>query len=150
QGDIVKLNTNKNPYPPSPRVFEALREALTADRLRKYPDPHGTHFRKAAGKALDVDPDGILIGNGSDDVLTVLTRTFVPEGGTVAAPSPSYLLYRTPAEIQGAGFATVPYTADWGLVSPWPQPRASVTYLANPNSPSGTVVPLAAIERLAS
>src|SRR5262245_49254895 len=81
QGDIVKLNTNENPSPPSPRVFEALREALTADRLRKYPDPHGTHFRKCAGKALDVDPDGNLIGNGSDDILTVLTRTFVPEGG---------------------------------------------------------------------
>ena len=119
-GDFVKLNTNENPYPPSPRVFEALREALTGDRLRKYPDPIGTAFRQAAGRVLGVDPDGILIGNGSDDVLTILTRAFVPEGGLVVSPTPSYLLYRTLAEIQGARFRTVPFTADWGLPAPWP------------------------------
>ena len=80
-GVFVKLNTNENPYPPSPRVFESLREALTSDRLRKYPDPTGTHFRQTAGRVLGVDPDSILIGNGSDDILTILTRAFVPEGG---------------------------------------------------------------------
>src|SRR5256885_10500964 len=94
-GVFLKLNTNENPYPPSPRVFEALRAALTGDRLRKYPDPVGIHFRQVAGSVLNVDPDGILIGNGSDDVLTILTRAFVPEGGIVASPTPSYLLYRT-------------------------------------------------------
>ena len=82
-GDFVKLNTNENPYPPSPRVFEAMRAALTGDRLRKYPDPIGTAFRQTAGRVLGVDPDGILIGNGSDDILTILTRAFVPEGGLV-------------------------------------------------------------------
>src|SRR5207248_8700861 len=74
--DIVKLNTNENPYPPSPRVFEAVRAALTGDKFRKYPPPLGDAFRKAAGRVLGVDPDCILIGNGSDDVLTILTRTF--------------------------------------------------------------------------
>src|SRR5206468_8153244 len=78
---FIKLNTNENPYPPSPRVFEALREALTGDRLCKYPDPTGMAFRKAASSVLGVDPDSIIIGNGSDDILTILTRTFVPEGG---------------------------------------------------------------------
>ena len=82
-GAFIKLNTNENPYPPSPRVFEALRDALTGDRLRKYPDPTGAHFRNIAGRVLNVDPDGILIGNGSDDVLTIVTRAFVPEGGLV-------------------------------------------------------------------
>src|SRR5262249_25522261 len=99
---FIKLNTNENPYPPSPRVFEAVRAALTGDRLRKYPDPAGTQFRRAAGRVLGVDPDAILIGNGSDDILTILTRAFVPEGGLVVSPTPSYLLYRTLAEIQGA------------------------------------------------
>src|SRR5262249_47016013 len=92
---FVKLNTNENPYPPSPRVFEAIREALTGDRLRKYPDPVGTRFRQTAGRLLGVDPDCILIGNGSDDVLTVLTRAFVPQGGLIVSPTPSYLLYHT-------------------------------------------------------
>src|SRR5262249_37702088 len=120
QGDIIKLNTNESPYAPSPRVFDALRDALAADRLRKYPDPLRTPFRQVAGRVLDVDPDGVLIGNGSDDILTILTRAFVPEGGLVVSPSPSYLLYRTLAELQGARFATVPFNPDWGLPAPWP------------------------------
>ena len=124
-GAFVKLNTNENPYPPSPRVFEALREALTGDRLRRYPDPTGAHFRQTAGRVLGVDPDGILIGNGSDDILTIVTRAFVPEGGLVVSPTPSYLLYRTLAEIQGARFQTVPFTADWDLPEPWPIERRS-------------------------
>jgi histidinol-phosphate aminotransferase len=140
-GGFIKLNTNESPYPPSPRVFEALREALTGDRLRKYPDPVGTAFRQTAGRVLGVDPDAILIGNGSDDILTILTRAFVPEGGLVASPTPSYLLYRTLAELQGARFRTVLFNADWSLPSPWPIPDAHLTFLANPNSPSGTVVP---------
>jgi histidinol-phosphate aminotransferase len=139
-GGFIKLNTNESPYPPSPRVFEALREALTGDRLRKYPDPVGTAFRQTAGRVLGVDPDGILIGNGSDDILTILTRAFVPEGGLVASPTPSYLLYRTLAELQGARLQTVPFNADWSLPSPWPVADAHLTFLANPNSPSGTVV----------
>src|SRR5688572_30116445 len=118
--DIVKLNTNENPYPPSPRVFEAIRAALTGDKLRKYPEPLGDTFRKAAGRVLGIDPDSILIGNGSDDLLTILTRAFVPEGGRIVSPTPSYLLYRTLAEIQGAKFETKPFAPDWALLGPWP------------------------------
>lgn len=147
-GAFIKLNTNENPYPPSPRVLDALRSAC-GDRLRKYPDPMGTAFRQTAGQVLGVDPDGILIGNGSDDILTILTRAFVPEGGLVVSPTPSYLLYRTLAELQGARFQTVRYTSDWQLPSPWPQPKANLTFLANPNSPSGTLVTPAGLQRLA-
>jgi histidinol-phosphate aminotransferase len=147
-GEFIKLNTNENPYPPSPRVFEAIRSALTGDRLRKYPDPLGTEFRRSAGRVLSVDPESILIGNGSDDIFTILTRAFVPEGGLIVAPSPSYLLYKTLAEIQGATFRPVPYTPDWQLPEPWPVRDADLTYIANPNAPSGTCVPVAALERL--
>src|SRR6266478_4097911 len=114
-GSFLKLNTNENPYPPSPRVLEALRESLTGDRLRKYPDPTGTAFRQTASGVLGVDPDSILIGNGSDDILTILTRALVPEGGLIVSPTPSYILYRSLTEIQGARFQTVPYTSDWRL-----------------------------------
>jgi histidinol-phosphate aminotransferase len=138
--DIIKLNTNENPYPPSPRVFEAIRAALTGDRLRKYPQPLGDTFRQAAGRVLNVDPDSILIGNGSDDILTILTRAFVPENGLIVSPTPSYILYRTLAEIQGARFDCVRYGEDWRLPLPWPG-RGDLTFIANPNSPSGTVVP---------
>jgi histidinol-phosphate aminotransferase len=147
-GEYVKLNTNENPYPPSPRVFDAIREALTGDRLRKYPEPLGDTFRNVAAKVLGISPDQILIGNGSDDILTILTRAFVPEGGLVVSPAPSYLLYKTLAEIQGARFQTVPYTADWNLPDPWPVEHADLTFIANPNSPSGTMVDPAVIARL--
>ncbi len=150
QGEVIKLNTNENPYQPSPRVFEAVAAALTGERLRKYPDPVGTDFRRTAGKVLDVDPDGIVIGNGSDDILTILTRSFVPEGGLVVSPAPSYLLYRTLAELQGARFRTVCYTSAWDLPAPWPAAGAALTWVANPNSPSGTSVSLARLEQLAA
>ena len=93
--------------------LRALCEALTGDRLRKYPDPVGTVFRQTASRILNVDPDGILIGNGSDDILTILTRAFVPEGGLIASPTPSYLLYRTVAELQGSRIQMVPFNVDW-------------------------------------
>jgi histidinol-phosphate aminotransferase len=147
-GTFIKLNTNENPYPPSPHVFEAIRAALTGDRLRRYPDPVGVAFRQAAGRVLGIDPDGILIGNGSDDILTIVTRAFVPEGGLVVAPMPGYVLYRSLADIQGARFRSVPYTADWQLPEPWPFPDAQLTFLANPNSPSGTTVCPRGLERL--
>src|SRR5207302_3230775 len=148
-GAFIKLNTNENPYPPSPHVFEAIRATVTGDRLRKYPDPLGHAFRTTAGRVLGVDPDGILIGNGSDDILTIVTRAFVPEDGLVVSPTPSYLLYRTLATLQGARFETVPFTAEWGLPRPWPARKAHLTYIPNPNSPSGTVVSVADLERLA-
>src|SRR5438067_3299880 len=146
---FVKLNTNENPYPPSPRVLAALGEALTGERLRKYPDPMGTAFRQMAARLHGFEPDNILIGNGSDDILTIVTRAFVPEGGLVVSPSPSYLLYRTLAELQGARFQTVPYTPAWGLPDPWPIRDANLTFIANPNSPSGTCVSVADLERMA-
>jgi histidinol-phosphate aminotransferase len=148
-GGFIKLNTNENPAQPSPRVVAALQAALTGDRLRKYPDPTGNAFRQTAARVLGVDPDSILIGNGSDDILTIVTRTFVREGGLVVSPTPSYILYRSLAEIQGGRFEAVPYTADWRLPDPWPTPRACLTFIANPNSPSGTCVPAANLAQFA-
>src|SRR5262249_60685677 len=78
-----------------------------------------------------------------------LTRPFLPEGDRIVAPTQGYLLYRTLAEIQGACFETVPYTADWQLPSPWPLPQAQLTFVASPNSPSGTTLSAASLERLA-
>ena len=110
--DIVKLNTNENPYPPSPLAVEAIRQSLTSNKLRKYPQPLGDEFRDAASKVLGVSPDSILIGNGSDDILTILARAFVPSGGSVVSLSPSYILYKSLAELQNASFESVPFQPD--------------------------------------
>jgi histidinol-phosphate aminotransferase len=145
----IKLNTNENPYPPSPRVLEAIQAAATGDQLRKYPDPLGTAFRQTAAKVLGVDPDSILIGNGSDDILTIVTRAFAGEDGLIVSPTPSYLLYQTLADIQGCRFQSVPYTEDWKLPRPWPVRNANLTFITTPNSPSGTSTPADELERIA-
>ena len=93
-GGFIKLNTNENPYPPSPRVKSALADAIN-DRLRLYPDPLSTAFRRSVAALHGVAPEMVLAGNGSDDVLTILTRAFVGPGDLAAFPSPSYLLYST-------------------------------------------------------
>jgi histidinol-phosphate aminotransferase len=146
---FIKLNTNENPYPPSPHVLEALQAALTGDRLRKYPDPLGTAFRQTAGRVLGVDPEALLIGNGSDDILTIVTRAFAGENDLIVSPTPSYLLYRTLAEIQGSRYQAVPYTEPWQLPEPWPEPAARLTFITSPNSPSGTTSSAVELERVA-
>jgi histidinol-phosphate aminotransferase len=139
-GGFIKLNTNENPYPPSPRVLEAIAGAL-GDRLRLYPDPIGSAFRKVAAALHGVEPNMILAGNGSDDLLTIVTRAFAGPGDVVAYPTPSYILYRTLAEIQGARTIEVPFETDWTLdPAKFARADARLAFIANPNSPSGTVL----------
>lgn len=148
-GKAIKLNTNENPYPPSPRVIEAIHQAT--GKLERYPDPLGTSFRRAAGDVLGVDPDMILCGNGSDDCLTVLTRAFVGDGQKLRLPYPSYILYRTLAELQSAQFEEVAFDKNFGLSESFYANDASLKliYLPNPNSPSGTLLDHDSILRLA-
>lgn len=139
-GGFIKLNTNENPYPPSPRALEAIAAALN-DRLRLYPDPVGTAFRQAAARRHGVDPEMVLAGNGSDDLLTILTRAFVGPGERLVYPTPSYILYRTLAELQDARVAEVAFRPDWSLdPDALAVPGARLVFLANPNSPSGTAL----------
>ena len=148
-GKFIKLNTNENPYPPSGKVVEAIQVA--AEKLVRYPDPVSTAFRLAAGEALNVDPDWIVSGNGSDDILTILTRSFVGQGDLIRLPNPSYILYRTLAEIQGADYEEVDFHDDWSLPKSFSAKgkRLKLVFLPNPNSPTGTVVSQAEILELA-
>jgi len=148
EAGFIKLNTNENPYPPSPRVIEAVRREA-GERLRLYPDPLATPVREAAARLYGVPPEGILVGNGSDDLLTLVCRSFVDPGETIAFPLPTYTLYRTLAEIQGARVEAVAFPEDFSLPPRLAEVPAKVVFLANPNSPSGTLVPPEAVERFA-
>ena len=148
-GGFIKLNTNENPYPPSPRVKAALTEAI-GDRLRLYPDPMATEFRRTAAELHGVQPDMVLAGNGSDDLLTIITRAFVGPGDLAAYPSPSYLLYSTLIALQDGRSVVVPYTRDWTLEkSALAVPGLKLFFLANPDSPSGTALEREQIAELA-
>lgn len=148
ESGFIKLNTNENPYPPSPGVTEAIMDALRRG-LQKYPDPLATTFRIEAARVLGVEPDWILAGNGSDDILTIVTRAFVGEGDLVRFAYPSYLLYRILAQLQNAKWEEIFFRDDWTLGDEFlaPQNRLRLIYLANPNSPSGTVIPSGTIRQ---
>ena len=101
EGNIVKLNTNENPYPSSPAVQRAIGRAIQAG-LQKYPDPMATTFRTSAAKLLGVEPNWILCGNGSDDILTIITRAFVGQGERLRLPYPSYILLQNAGATAGS------------------------------------------------
>jgi histidinol-phosphate aminotransferase len=146
---VVKLNTNENPFPPSEKVMQAIRE-ISSESLRRYPQPAADAFRRAAGKLLGVGPDAILAGNGSDEILTIATRTFVPARGTIAFPEPTYSLYPVLAKLQEAKANPVAWEKDWALpIAALAATKADAIYLANPNAPSGTFVPPAKVAELA-
>src|SRR5205814_2809360 len=96
---VVKLNTNENPNPPSPRVMQAIAQ-IEPEQLRRYPNSSADAFRDAAANVLDVAPDMILAGNGSDDVLSIAMMTFIFPGDTLAYPHPTYSLYPVLAALE--------------------------------------------------
>src|SRR5579871_3525574 len=149
-GKFIKLNTNENPYPPSPAVASAIA-AVVEQGLQRYPDPMGEAFRRRAAEVLGVEPDWILCGNGSDDILTIVTRAFVGQSDSLRLPYPSYILYRTLAQIQGATAEEIHFQADWSLADDFAaaRPGLKLAFLPNPNSPSGTLLPPARIRELA-
>ena len=146
---VVKLNTNENPYPPSPAAIEALH-GLDAELLRRYPHPYAQGFREVAGEVLGFDPEWILVGNGSDDLLTMLLRSTAEPGRAVVYPTPTYVLYRTLAQIQNAEVVEAPFDEEYNLpVDALAEAGGAVTLVANPNSPSGTLAPAAQLDELA-
>jgi histidinol-phosphate aminotransferase len=151
-GKFIKLNTNENPYPPPPAVVSAIQNAASGP-LNRYPDPTATVFRRAAADVLDLpSPDWVLAGNGSDEILTILVRGFVGEGQRLRLPYPSYILYRTLADIQGANWEQIPFLDGWHLPTLFGDGTDDLrlVLLPNPNSPSGTVVPAQQIEQIAA
>ena len=146
---IVKLNTNENPYPPSPRALAAL-DRIEGDELRRYPSPDSREFREAVADTLGIDPAWVLAGNGSDDLLTMLVRSATGPGRPAVYPTPTYVLYRTLAGIQEAPVVEVPFDDDFVLpVAALAAAGGALTFVANPNSPSGTAAPLPTLAYLA-
>jgi histidinol-phosphate aminotransferase len=149
---FIKLNTNENPYPPPAGVRRAIEEVL-ARGLQKYPDPMANSFRTRAAELLGLPgKDWILCGNGSDDILTICTRAFVGQGELLRLPYPSYILYRTLAQLQGARWEEVPFNADWSLPEAFGAKAEGLklVFLPNPNSPTGTMLSCETILQLAA
>ena len=142
---LVKLNTNENPYPPSPAVARTLADFAT-ESLRLYPDPVCAALRARLAALAGVGPENVFVGNGSDEVLRLVTRAFTRPGGAAAAFEPSYSLYPVLAAAEEVGYRTVPLAEDFGWTEPPADLDASLFFLANPNAPTGVFYPLPAIE----
>jgi histidinol-phosphate aminotransferase len=152
---LIKLNTNENPYPPSPKVLSAIKSAVDG-RLRLYPNPTAQRLRERLAKLHRCKPDNIIIGNGSDELLALATRAFVePPRGTIQYFTPSYSLYPVLADIHGAKKKPVPLSRDFTLPSvaelkrsgKWDF-RAALTFITTPNAPSGCGYSTAELDRL--
>ncbi len=156
----IKLNSNENPYPPSPRVLRALRRAVGCgpdgestsgpQTLRVYPSPDAEEVRAKAAEVYGLEPEQVLVGNGSDELLTMLMRTCIDPGDRVAYPVPSYSLYDILVAMQDGRAVPVPWPEDFSLpVQRLAESRAKLVFVANPNPPFGNCPPLEQLEALA-
>jgi histidinol-phosphate aminotransferase len=145
----VKLNTNENPYAPSPAVIEAII-SHAGSGLRRYPDPGSLQCREIAGHLYGFSPDWIIMANGSDEVLNNLIRAFAGEGEEIGYIHPSYSYYETLALIQGAKVRRFSLTPGFEIADFPETYHGKVLFLTSPNSPLGFSFPLRYIEELAS
>ena len=158
---LVKLNTNENPYPPSPKVLAAVKAAVDG-RLRLYPNPTAENLRAKLAKLHRCSPNNIIVGNGSDEVLALAVRTFVVPKGKSESPknsvqyfTPSYSLYPVLAETHGAATNAVPLNPDFTMPSVTELKRgkqwnfsAALTFVTTPNAPGGRGYATSELEKL--
>jgi histidinol-phosphate aminotransferase len=145
--NLIKLNTNENPYGPSPKVLEALR-AEAADTLRLYPDPNGARLKAAVASFYGVAPNEVFVGNGSDEVLAHVFQGLLKQARPILFPDITYSFYPVYCGLYGIAYETVPVTSTFDIdLNGYARPNGGIIF-ANPNAPTGRLLPLAAIEKL--
>ncbi|WP_194789053.1 histidinol-phosphate transaminase [Pseudomonas sp. UFMG81] len=145
---LVKLNTNENPYGPSPKALEAMRGELN-DNLRLYPDPNGDRLKQAVAEYYGVTPAQVFVGNGSDEVLAhIFHGLFQHDRGPLLFPDVSYSFYPVYCGLYGIAFDQVALDEQFQIrVSDYNKPNAGIIF-PNPNAPTGCLLPLEAVEQL--
>ena len=144
---VIKLNTNENPYPPSPRVLEAIKASAT-DELRLYPEPTSLAIRTALAELYGLSPENFIAGNGSDEILSILLRTFVEENDTVVLTDLTYTLYQVLAGLQGGKLKIIELDGRFQLPQEPSGAQGKLFFLANPNAPTGVLHPIEDVVKL--
>jgi histidinol-phosphate aminotransferase len=145
--DLVKLNTNENPYGPSPRVIEAIRAAL-GDDLRLYPDPTASRLRQTVAGYYGLQPDQVFIGNGSDEILAHTFFALFQQPRPLLFPDITYSFYPVYCGLYGIDYLTIPLAEDFSLrLEDYAQPNGGIIF-PNPNAPTGRLLSLPEIEAL--
>lgn len=150
--DLCKLNTNENPFPPSPKVAEAITQVLAqqADELRLYPAPESDDLRAALAKLYALDINQVFVGNGSDEVLALIFASFFTKERPLLAPDISYSFYPVYAQTFGVNLVQIALEADFSIDPDTYRQPCSGIIVANPNAPTGLLLSLANIRKLAS
>jgi len=147
-GDVIKLNTNENPYPPSPKVMEAIAE-LTAKDVARYPNAVSRGLREVAAERYGFpSADWVFAGNGMDEVLALALRTFVDPGDTVLSTYPTYSLYEVLVKLHGAAWLALDLDEHFQLPAGFAETKARLCFLPRPNAPSGVSIPREAVEQV--
>ena len=150
--EVIKLNTNENPYPPSPQVAAALQAVNTA-ALRRYPSPMAQSFREAAARYHGIAVDNIIPTNGGDELLRLVLTTFVEAGEVVAVTQPSYSLYPVLVDIQASRLHEIPLQDDWSMPDDFIEQlgasAAKLCILVNPHAPTGKLLTSATLKQIA-
>lgn len=145
--NLVKLNTNENPYGPSPKAIAAMQAAVT-DSLRLYPDPSALHLREAIARAYGVSPDEVFVGNGSDEVLAHAFAALLKHDRPLLYPDITYSFYPTYCGLFGIEAVEVPLRDDYTIDVADYRRDCGAIILPNPNAPTGIGLPLKAIEAI--
>lgn len=150
---VIKLNTNENPYPASPKVEQALQQISVGD-LRRYPNPMSDDFRTAAAKLHGTHRDQIIATRGGDELLRLLLTTYVNPRQCVGMTEPTYTLYPVLTAIQDADPVLVPLKDDWSLpdnfVERVNRHACALTFIVNPHAPTGGLIGQKVLERIAT
>ncbi|WP_201602926.1 histidinol-phosphate transaminase [Psychrobacter immobilis] len=150
--NLCKLNTNENPFPPSPKVGEAIAKVLEqqADDLRLYPAPESDDLRAALAQLYDIDINQVFVGNGSDEVLALVFASFFLKERPILAPDISYSFYPVYAQTFGIELVQIALEEDFSIDPYAYRQPCSGIIIANPNAPTGLLLSLADIRKLAS
>ena len=146
--DSIKLASNENPLGPSPLATKAIRKAL--EKLHRYPDGSGYDLVNKLAGHMDVSPENIVLGNGSDDIIGMLGLVFLQPGDEVILPEPSFLLYGIVVQCTGAVSVYIPLRSldiDLGGIRKAITPKTRMIFLCNPNNPTGTIITKDAFDR---
>lgn len=144
---FIKLNTNENPYPPSPKALEAIA-ANVDETLKLYSDPEGTVLRDAIAKVYGVKPTQVFVGNGSDEVLAFAFQAFYGIGDTIVAPDITYSFYPVYANMFGINYRTVPLNEDFTIPVEKLLGGNDGVVITNPNAPTGIELPQSELRRV--
>ena len=146
--NVIKLASNENPLGPSPKAVDAIRGY--ASKINFYPDGGSYYLKKALGEKLGVKEDSIILGNGSDEIVSLITRIFLQKGDEAIMGDPSFLMYKIDAQLSRANVASVPlksFRLDLSEMSKVVGPKTKLIFISNPNNPTGTIITEDEVER---